>query len=215
MQFRTSPSTIRFLSCLTKPLAAVTLFTSMNEDSHMNTPGGDPFASPVQREQAVQFPKVWIGYVLSLVTFFGEVYAVGQNPDLAKNGGPPPLSIYLPAFVSVVYWLVCVHRYHVILGRVNGWVHPISPNRAVWFHFIPLYNIYWITRWPEAMAQFVNWRMQAREMKAWVVAVGIMASIVCRIFVDTAIGLVLLFVTCSYITEKLRKALAAPAPQVA
>jgi hypothetical protein len=76
-----------------------------------------------------------------------------------------------------------------------------------------LYNIYWITRWPEAMAQFVNWRMQAREMKAWVVAVGIMASIVCRIFVDTAIGLVLLFVTCSYITEKLRKALAVPVPQ--
>ena len=113
----------------------------------------------------------------------------------------------------MVYWLVCVHRYHVILGRVKGWVHPISPNRAVWFHFIPLYNIYWITRWPQAIAEFVNWRMQAREMKSWVVAVGIMTSIVCRIFVDTAFGLVLLFVTCSYITEKLREALAVPAPQ--
>jgi hypothetical protein len=185
----------------------------MSEDSDMTTPGGDPFARAGQAGQAEQFPRVWIGYLLALVTFFGEIYAVGQNPDLAKSGGPPPLSIYLPAFVSVVYWLVCVHRYHVILSRVKGWVHPISPNRAVWFHLIPLYNIFWITRWPEAIAEFVNWKMQSREMKAWVVAVGIMASIVCRIFVDTSFGLVLLFVTCSYISEKLRKALAAPAPQ--
>jgi hypothetical protein len=185
----------------------------MREDSGMTTPGGDPFESTGQQGSTVQFPKVWIGYSLAVVTFFGEVYAVGQNPDLVKSGGPPPLSIYLPAFVSVVYWLVCVYRYHVILGSVGGWVHPVSANRAVWFHFIPLYNFYWIARWPQAIAEFVNWRLQSNEMKAWVVSVGILGSVLCRVFVDASFGILLLFVTCSYISQKLRRALQTPAPQ--
>src|SRR5260370_41598194 len=143
-----------------------------------------PLRCTMQEVYADQLPRVWIGYLLSLLTFLGEVYAVEQNPDLANGGAPIPLSIYLPAFVSLVYWLVCVHRYHVILGRVEGWGHPISPNRAVWFHFIPLYNFYWIARWPQAIAELVNWRLKSNEMKAWGVSVGILGSVICRIFVE-------------------------------
>ncbi len=185
----------------------------MGEDTRMTISGGDPFRSASQEGHTEQFPRVWIGYLLSLLTFLGEVYAVEQNPDLANGGAPIPLSIYLPAFVSLAYWLVCVHRYHVILGRVEGWGHPISPNRAVWFHFIPLYNFYWIARWPQAIAEFANWRLQSNEMKAWVVSVGILGSVLCRISVDASFGLALLFVTCSYISEKLKRALETPALQ--
>jgi hypothetical protein len=162
-----------------------------------------------QPELIPRLPKVWIGYAISLATFAGEAIAVARNPDLLKGRGlmVPPLEVYLPAFVGLVYWLVCVHRYHIVLGKVEGWKHPITPNKAVWFHFIPIFNFYWVFRWPEAIAQFVNLRLGRREMKGWIVGGGFFLSALCRLLMDTAIGLGILFLTCTYISGQLRKVL--------
>ena len=179
----------------------------------MGTPVGDPFAGGGQPSLGEQLPKLWIGYLLSLATFIGEAIALARNPQLAEAKGliVPPLEIYLPAFVGIVYWLVCVHRYHVILSKVPGWVHPISPNKAVWFHFIPVYNLVWVFRWPQPIAGFVNSRLQRLQMKEWVVGVGFLASLGCRLFVDAALGLALLFLTCTYISNNLKLAFQTPA----
>ena len=101
-----------------------------------------------------EMPKLWIGYLLAAATLIGETVAVSRNPDLAKSGQfiVPPLEIFLPAFVARVYWFVCVYRYHKILAAVPNYVHPVTPGKAVGFHFIPVYNIYWIFYWPTAIA---------------------------------------------------------------
>jgi len=181
----------------------------------LGIPAGDPFARGDQSELIEQLPKVWIGYLFALATFAGEAIAVSRHPELMKARGlvVPPLEIYLPAFVGLVYWLVCVHRYHVVLSKVPGWKHPITPNKGVWFHFIPLFNFYWVFRWPEAIASFVNQRVGRPEMKGWVVGVGFLASALCRLLVDAALGLGILFFTCSYISAHLRRALGSTAPQ--
>src|SRR5580693_8838163 len=104
-------------------------------------PGAQPAALPA-------LPQVWIGYVLGVVTILAEDVALELHPDLVKGGVPiPPLYLFLSAFVGGVYWLVCVYRYHVVLASVPRWKHPISPARAVGFHFIPLYNFYWVFKW--------------------------------------------------------------------
>jgi hypothetical protein len=181
------------------------------------TPVGDPFAaSGVSGSDLIaRLPKIWIGYLLAFATLIGETIAVARHPDLVKGTeiAVPPLEIYLPAFVGLVYWLVCIHRYHVVLAHVPGWKHPISPARAVWFHFIPIFVVYWVFRWPAAIADFVNQRLAAKVMNKWTVGLCFFASLLCRLFLDASLHVALLFFACTYISGFLGRALAAPRPQ--
>jgi len=163
-------------------------------------------------------PKLWIGYILAFATFIGEIVAVSRHPEITKQVefGVPPLEIFLPAFVARAYWFVCIYRYHKILAAIPGYVHPISPAKAVGYHFIPFYNLYWIFKWPEAIAQFVNARLRAPAMRGWVLGVGFLGASLCQILLDAGFGVALLFLATSYISAFLMRALAVPAdaPQI-
>ena len=158
-------------------------------------------------------PKLWIGYIFAFVTFVGEIIAVSRHPEIVKNVefGVPPLEIFLPAFVARVYWFVCIYRYHKILAAIPRYVHPISPGKAVGYHFIPFYNLFWIFKWPEAIAEFVNARLHAPAMRGWVLGVGVLAAFLCQTFLDAALGVALLFLSTTYVSGFLTRALAAPA----
>src|SRR5262249_37778954 len=102
---------------------------------------------------AAHLPKIWIGYILCLATFIDEaIYFAKHPPTASVQLFVPPLHLFLLGFVSLVYWLVSIHKLHVVLSLVPGWRHPISPARAVWFHFIPIYNLYWLYKWPRECA---------------------------------------------------------------
>jgi hypothetical protein len=166
-----------------------------------------------QAARLPKFPVIWIGYLLGAATVLAEFIAVDLHPELAKGGGIPPLYLFLVSFVGGVYWFVCVHRYHVILAQVPGWKHPISPARAVGFHFIPFYNFYWIFKWPKEIAKFVNARLRAPVMKPIPVGIAVLGALVLRVL-DPGFGLILLFFPMSYLSECLRRAFAVqPAAQ--
>src|SRR6202140_4678886 len=112
-----------------------------------------------------ELPLIWIGYLLGIATIIAEFVALSLHPELAKEGGIPPLYLFLVSFVGGVYWLVCAYGYYVVMAQVPGWKHPISPARAVGFHFIPFYNLYWVFKWPREIAKFVNGRLQQPVMK--------------------------------------------------
>jgi hypothetical protein len=154
-------------------------------------------------------PMIWIGYVLGVATIIAEFVAVSLHPELAKEAGIPPLYLFLVSFVGGVYWFVCIYRYHVILAMVPGWKHPISPARAVGFHFIPFYNLYWVFKWPKELANFVNFRMRGNIMKPTPVGIAFIGALILRFF-DPGFGLLLLFFPLSYVSECMRRALAAP-----
>jgi hypothetical protein len=155
-------------------------------------------------------PLIWIGYLLGIATIIAEFVALSLHPELAKEGGIPPLYLFLASFVGGVYWLVCVHRYHLVMAQVPGWKHPISPARAVGFHFIPFYNLYWVFKWPQEIAKFVNGRLHQPVMKPVAVGAAVLAALVLRIF-DPGFGLILLFFPMSYLSACLRRAFAVPA----
>jgi hypothetical protein len=160
---------------------------------------------------APSLPKVWIGYLLGVVTILAEIIAVQLHPELAKDGFTiPPLYLFLSAFVGGVYWLVCVYQYHVVLAHVAGWNHPIPPARAVGFHFLPLYNLYWVFKWPQEIARFVNWRLSKPVMKPQAVGIAVFTAFIVRLLLDPGLGLILLFVAFSHVSECLRRALASP-----
>ena len=102
-------------------------------------------------------------YLLGVATIIAEFVAVSLDPQLAKQGGIPPLYLFLVSFIGGVYWFVCIYRYHVILAIVTGRKYPISPARAVGFHFIPFYQFYWVFKWPIEIARFVNFRLRQND----------------------------------------------------
>lgn len=163
-------------------------------------------------EIVAAMPKLWIGYLLAAATFIGETIAVSRNPDLLKSTGfiVPPLEIFLPAFVARAYWFVCIYRYHKILAAIPGYTHPVSAAKAVGFHFIPVFQLFWIFSWPSAIGDFVNTRLRAPVMRGWVVGVGILTATLCQALLDAGFGVALLFLATGYLAGFLKRALAMP-----
>jgi hypothetical protein len=171
--------------------------------------GAETQAGPVGVGQVPPFPKIWIGYLLGIATFIAEVVAVSLHPEIAKGAAIiPPLYLFLPVFVGAVYWLVCIHQYHVVMKHIPGWHHSISPAKAVGYHFIPLYNLYWIFKWLQEIAKFVNASLQRPVMRPNALGIAILVALVLR-FIDAGLGMLLLFLATSYVSTCLRPALAA------
>jgi hypothetical protein len=171
-------------------------------------------AQPMQQAKLPRLPQLWVGYLLGVATVVAElIEGSTHTPDPVTSDFPiPNLYLFLLMFVGSVYWLVCVYRYHVVMQQVPGWKHPISPARAVGFHFIPLYNFYWVFRWPQEMARFVNWRFAKPVMKPQMVGLMIFSAFVLRFLLDPGLGLILLFLAASYVSGCLRGAFALPPP---
>ena len=168
---------------------------------HGETPGADLVR---------QLPKLWIGYLLCLATFIDEGMVLSQHPEVASGQTfIPPLHLFLLTFVSGVYWLVSIHQLHVVLSLVPGWKHPISPARAVWFHFIPLYFVYWLYRWPKEAANFVNWRVQRIVVQPRNAGIMILLAYL-SLFLLGPGGLALLFFALSYVVAWVGRALLTP-----
>jgi hypothetical protein len=106
------------------------------------SPGGLP-PDPTQPVKLPPLPQLWVGYLLGFATVVAELMGGSRHtPDPVITDFPiPNMYLFLLIFVGFVYWLACVYRYHVIMQYLPGWKHPISPARAVGFHFIPIYNL--------------------------------------------------------------------------
>ena len=176
----------------------------------MDSPGAETQLQPQGSLPLPPLPQIWIGYLMALATVISEIVAVSLHPELAQGGEIiPPLYLFLAVFVGGVYWLVCVYQYHVLMNRIPGWQHPISPGRAVGFHFLPFYNFYWVFKWPQEIAKFVNISLRRPLMKPEWVGVAVFAAFVVRFVFDPGLGLLLLFVAASYVSACLRLALPA------
>jgi hypothetical protein len=169
-------------------------------------------ASRTPRPQLPPLPQLWVGYLLGFATVIAEFLEPPTNtPAPSITDFPiPNLYLFLLIFVGFIYWLVCVYRYHVIMQQVPGWKHTISPARAVGFHFIPFYNLYWVFKWPQEIARFVNWRFGQPVMKPQMVGLMVFGAFVMRFLFDPGLGLILLFLAASYVSDCLHRALALP-----
>jgi hypothetical protein len=168
--------------------------------------------------EAQPLPKMWIGILLGIMFLVMELIdaILFQNGEihspLIDFKSPPALTTayWLIGLIIWIYWLYCVFKINEAVDRVPGYHHPITPARAVAFHFLPLFNIYWIFKWPTALAKFVNWRMQARRMHGWIAGLLVLISVIIFRILDGFFGAMLLYGSGWYINHWLRKAFTAP-----
>jgi len=162
-----------------------------------------------------QLPGLRFGFGLAISIFVLEaVWGIQHElargtPESRSAGGYAAALTLICAFVSTAYVLHCISTYHYVVGKS----HPISPKRAVRFHFIPIFNLYWDFKWPSEMAKFVNWRTQSHRMSGVLVGSLVLAGFLIAGFFDLSIGLTVILCAFAYISRCLRDAFAAaPVP---
>lgn len=176
----------------------------------MDLQDGELQPQPNLTQQLPPFPRIWVGYLMGAATLITEMVAISLHPELAKE--PllvPPLYLFLASFVSMVYWLVCVHQYHVVLKAATNGAYAIKPLQAALYTLIPIYGFYWSFKWPRELAYFVNDRLQAPLMKPDRAGLAAFTAFVAFLILDRGFGMILLFWTASYLSRCLRLALAA------
>lgn len=163
----------------------------------MSTP--PPPGPPV----GARLPKVWPGYLMALAFFLFASGEVIIDPSSAQR---QTLLTYLTWLVGLGYWLFCVHRFHRIMAEATGGTHPISPRRAVGFHFIPFFNLYWLFRWTNGVAAFVNARAGSTGgmPRGWAGAILLVGLLLARF--DAGLGLLVLFAVAHYVRRQIRPA---------
>jgi hypothetical protein len=161
-----------------------------------------------------QLPSLKFGFRLAGFLFLTEIvwgiqreFARG-SPEARSAGGYAGALYLVGALVGTAFLLHCISTYHSVLSRVDGWSHPISQKRAVRFHFIPIFNLYWNYKWPSEIARFVNWRTQAHRMSGVLAGSIVLSGYLFAGFVDTSIGLVIILSGFAYISRCLREAFA-------
>lgn len=166
--------------------------------------------------QSPQLPNLRFGFGLAIVLFVLEiVWGVQKElargtPEAQSAGGYAAAATLMGAIVSTAYVLHCISTYHYVVSDVEGWCHPISPKRAVRFHFIPIFNLYWDFKWPKEIARFVNWRMQSHRMSGILVGALVLVGFLIGGFFDVSIGLIVILSAFAYISRCLRDAFEAP-----
>lgn len=67
------------------------------------------------------------------------------------------LFMILPAAHSggIVYYIY-VYQIHRALAVASGYTYPHSPAAAILFHFVPVFNLYWLYRWTKDVALYVD-----------------------------------------------------------
>ena len=161
-----------------------------------------------QAQASAPYPRIWVGYVLGFATLIDELITFSLHPELGQQFfSIPPLYLFMANFICLVYWLVCVYEYHVILAQATGGEYSITPLRAAWFHFIPIYSFYWAYKWPRDFARFVNSRLPNPLMRPERTGLALFMAFLVFLFLGKGFGMMLLFWAASHLSRCLRFAL--------
>jgi len=103
---------------------------------------------------SAELPNFWVGYIIAALFLIGQILQIVVRLISVKQRVYPMIS---PIGVAGwIYWFICIYQMHKVLAELTNSMYPITPAAAVGYHFIPLYNVYWILKWPAEIAKFVN-----------------------------------------------------------
>jgi hypothetical protein len=147
-------------------------------------------------ERETKLPVFWPGYLILAISFVVEILA-----DLNVSPG---------GLICGIYWLSCVHQIHVVLSEISNGSYPIKPGKAVWYHFIPFFNVYWIFKWTNQMEKFINPHLRPSE-RVNGIASGIFLLIGLSVgrLVGGVFGMAILLGVLVYIKSKIKTVLGA------
>lgn len=110
---------------------------------------------------------------------------------------------YVVGAFGILYWLACIYRWHTILGQLSDFKYPISPSASVGWHFMPIYNIFWIFYWPWELSHFIKMQKTINIMHGVIIGTFIFISYILLQF-DKIVGTMCIFCVGVYINNRLK-----------
>lgn len=161
---------------------------------------------PSELTPVSSLPRVWVGFLFAAAFLWAELAELEAGN--ADSIGPYTITA---AITGWVYWLFCVHRFHKILREISrdqdgDPTYRTTPAQAVGFHFIPIYSLVWIFKWPIDLVEYVNGHSSARMISGGLLGTLYFGSILVLRLLDGAVGLALMFGLGLYIAQNLRRA---------
>jgi hypothetical protein len=142
------------------------------------------------------FP-IWVGFALCVLIFVAEVVDASMHTASSWY-------FWTADIVTFVYYLMCVYRFHKIMGEVTFGDYSIKPAEAVYSHLIPLLNVYWLYAWPSRFADYVRAERAIKVASSAIIGSLLLGSALVARFFDAAIGLAGYFCVMAYMTNRLR-----------
>jgi hypothetical protein len=154
---------------------------------------------------------IWIGFVLAFGFLAAEILEAAMQ---TRSGSSEEINVFtgLAAIVCWIYWLSCVHRFHLVLNQMAPYVagqstYPITPGRAVGYHFLPFYNLYWIFKWPSTLANYLRQDLAVDITTGGALGLLLFLGMLLTCLFDGFLGFTVIFLLGLYISRKLRKAM--------
>jgi hypothetical protein len=90
-----------------------------------------------------------------------------------------------------------------ILEETTHGQYPIEAKRAAALHIVPVYNFYWMFKWPSELVKYMNHKGRVQMTSGWVIGLLILFSIILLSRIDGSLSIAALFFIAVYIKKKL------------
>lgn len=143
-----------------------------------------------------KLPLMWIGYFIVAICIILDL-----TPPIKEMG----LKYSPGSIMGVIYWLICVYQIHEVLIEEDN-SYPIKPAKGALYNLIPIFNLYWIFKWPFHLGKFVNERRLSSKRSTILEMSGIflLIAIAAGRALGAAIGLAIIFTTGVYFNREVR-----------
>ncbi len=164
-----------------------------------------PPSQPAGLTQWPSLPPFWPGFLLAAARLCCELCLSAAEaldaPWFARAGA-------VVSFAALAYWLYSVYALHWALLQATDGLYPVMPLPAALGHLVPLYNLYWVFRWPNHLARFVRQQRGPGRMPMNLPGLALLTSLLLGCW-DGALGLAALFAFGLYVRHQARLALQA------
>ncbi len=167
----------------------------------------------MDQETEIKFPSIEPGYALGGLTLASFIFATVGKVSQPDGGSQSLLvtaatALMLIGYITgLVYWVMCVHRLHKTLLNLTGQKYPVSAGQAAGYQFVPLFNVYWIFKWPAEIARFVNHCERNQAMDKYKYGVFLLlASVFSRVL--TGISIIVDFAVLAALIKRVKNAVA-------
>lgn len=148
----------------------------------------------------ISLPNMWLGYLIAIFYFLFEV----SNKPNVNEESISSIVLYFIGLSGGIYLLNCIYKIHKYLFIISEGDYPVSPNKAVGFHFIPFYNIFWILKWTNEISNFLIKRKSSKLLEKGWSGYFILIGLFFYYFLNGAIGMAIIFSAVLNIIKKIK-----------
>lgn len=144
-------------------------------------------------------PPVAFGFIFVPIIWIASTIDLENNPDVIFG-----MYTTIAQLVGTVFWFVCIHRFHTILNEISDGSYEIKPGSAVGLHFLPIYNFYWLFKWPSEFAKFIHTNSSVKMIPGGLLGFTLLASTMVKFF-DGGVSLAMILGLGVYLRRKLKR----------